>query len=921
MAAPTLWACWTPPPRGLTGAVVVSFLSPSMEEQLAQTGGVEIIRAREASRQVRQTARQLYQELVARAGTTLGPHDGTLRQALARPGEASRWWYHPVSFRDCEGDPTFDRLIAILTIQAVASQRGLTHVVLCGAAPETAAVLRSAFRHVELRASKRSPPTWWVYLRGVGSRLRYAWRTFRYWLACRSIPHLRQADCDVAIFGFWDWSVRWDERLGRLADRYLKTLPDVLRHSGCSSVAWIVWCDPEMTPDSADRTLTDVLAPLAKRQDVVLLQPFLHLWDIVNAVGNLSSLQVFMKIRRTPAFRAAFRMNGFDYYPVFARPLLRGFLDASLTHRELLALAMERACRQLQPRVLLSFLEHFPDARACYEGVRRAGGETVCCAVQHASYNHEKTFLMLHPEREFFGQPDQCPVPHPDYVCAMGSLGRELFLECGYPDDRVLLTGSPRYAHVRAPSCSSADEALTPFRPREELRVLVALGLSVDVEVEMVEAVCAAVQGLDDVRVMVRNHPFSRIERHPAFTRLQPSVTITQGTLEDDLALADLVVFTYSTVAEEAFLKGKPVWQWLPLGFNGSALVEAVDIPQFGSVEALRRALLAYRADPRPFLPSATASEVALTRLFYQGDGGAAQRIAAKVAGLCADTAPAGPLLDGIPVLLKADRLAQAAERRFREAFAVAYCHSSRQELLTVVARHHAMAIMRRQVRAFHARFRPHEWILDLGTGFGWHWQDLEAGAKVLAVDFSLENLRLARRVLGHRQHHVMLVCADAALLPLHPRTIAGLWSVQAFQHFPDTVLNRVREELDRVLQPAFVMEITNVNPAIAVRAIYRLCGKRFHRRGTRGSMELNCRSVSEWTALWRSFRAGGVRIRHSYSELFFHPDLRLRPRRYPLWLERVLARRVSSVAGWIARQLTIRVESVPPLDEAGPMA
>jgi hypothetical protein len=47
-------------------------------------------------------------------------------------------------------------------------------------------------------------------------------------------------------------------------------------------------------------------------------------------------------------------------------------------------------------------------------------------AIQHASYSHEKTFLFFHPQLEFAGDPDDCPLPHPDYVCATDVLGQNI---------------------------------------------------------------------------------------------------------------------------------------------------------------------------------------------------------------------------------------------------------------------------------------------------------------------------------------------------------------------------------------------------------------------------------------------------------------------------------------------------------------
>jgi len=99
----------------------------------------------------------------------------------------------------------------------------------------------------------------------------------------------------------------------------------------------------------------------------------------------------------------------------------------------------------------------------------------------------------------------------------------------------------------------------------------------------------------------------------------------------EDVRSADIILFTYSTVAEEAFIIGYPVWQWLPQGFNASALSEVVSIPRFGSVESLYDAILSYRSDPTKYIPDEAARRVVLSRLFNRADRQAASRIAGLV--------------------------------------------------------------------------------------------------------------------------------------------------------------------------------------------------------------------------------------------------------------------------------------------------
>jgi surface carbohydrate biosynthesis protein (TIGR04326 family) len=624
-----LWICWEKPGAFPPGnEPILSFLSPAPEEELRRRYGDRVLVSRTASLQVRAKAREQYLNLVARLGTVTLRNGLTWRQVLARPGEASRWWYHPVAFKDTESDATFQRILQILTIKTAAQRLGVRELVLVGAPREVAAVLRRAFS-VKEEHPHRASVYWWLWGRGLASRLIFGLGVMRQWHAARHLPRGQDQNFDVAISGFWDWSVKWDQRTHAFADRYFKRLPDELRQQGVS-LGWFAWLDLQAESGQPKRSWREALVPLETKSEVVILQSSLRPGEILRALLDVKPLITFLKMRNRKRFREIFQENGLDYSPLFFGKLLYGFVNASLPHFDLVALATQRAVQRYRPRVILSFLEHFPHSRSQYDAVRRAGEGTSCWAMQHASYSHEKTFLFLHPALEFRGEPDGCPVPHPDFVCVMGTLGQELFLECGYPPDRVLLTGSARYDYVRSQNFWTKEPTWTG-KAAGVIRLLLVPSLDTDLELAMVEAVCIAVQEMTGIKLYLRNHPFARMDQHPGFAPYKEHIEVSRETLEADLDRADLVIFTYSTVAEEAFLRGKPAWQWLPDGFNGSALAEVVAIPQFGTVDQLREALCQYQANPRAFRPDSKGRQLVFERLFSPGDGKAARRMAHSI--------------------------------------------------------------------------------------------------------------------------------------------------------------------------------------------------------------------------------------------------------------------------------------------------
>jgi uncharacterized protein YbaR (Trm112 family) len=274
----------------------------------------------------------------------------------------------------------------------------------------------------------------------------------------------------------------------------------------------------------------------------------------------------------------------------------------------------------------------------------------------------------------------------------------------------------------------------------------------------------------------------------------------------------------------------------------------------------------------------------------------------------CGGCAATYPVIDGIPVFLAGVEIPQEDERRFRDAVSNGCPEGDRQEILAVIARYHCIPVMRRAASAFRAGVRPTEWILDIGVGWGWHWEASGPGAPVLGIDMSLQGLRVARRLLGS-ESRVVLVCADAGNLPVKPASITGVWSVQTFQHFPDAVLDRVVAGLDRVLRDEFVLQVHNYHRALLHRIAYWLAGRPLPRRSRAGALELRRWTPQEWLAAWHGLHRPSRTQRVGYSELFFHPDLDLKPRRYPLRLERFIAERLPRLAAAIARQAHVRIE------------
>src|SRR5207247_1436149 len=146
------------------------------------------------------------------------------------PGECSRWWYHRASFKDCEADPIFNRMIALFTILKIAEERNIRDIVLVGAPAEFAVALKTAFRVRSLSKSAFGLAS--ACARSLASRFAFGLKTaYECWLARRQ-PASRKFD--VALSGFWQWS---------MGTRYFGELPEAIKSESDRSVGWLAWMD------------------------------------------------------------------------------------------------------------------------------------------------------------------------------------------------------------------------------------------------------------------------------------------------------------------------------------------------------------------------------------------------------------------------------------------------------------------------------------------------------------------------------------------------------------------------------------------------------------------------------------------------------------------------------------------------------
>jgi surface carbohydrate biosynthesis protein (TIGR04326 family) len=594
--------------------VVLSFVLPGADAALEQRLGARFVSGRALVDEVRPRARTEYLQLIARLGATPCLSGRTLRQLLTGPGNYSRWWFLDVTEKDClwEGDRIYLTVLHLMAIQAAKEKYSIGRLRLVGAAPELAAALRQrgARRPFVVDLAR-------AILLGLSGRLLLLVEYLRTWADLQRLPLPAEDSRDVLLQAYWDWTVHPDGE-GGLRDRYFTTLPAQLAFRGLT-VGWLASCEPSAEAWQKGRRRRDVLRMASEHPDVTLIERHLTLGDIA---GTVSNLQYPVQVTRAIAGRAFGELSavaGFDLHPLVRRQILNCVWGRTFCRLQLVATGIARACTRRRPCVVLGAFDLFLRSRALYAGARAAVPRPRVWAALHAVYSRDKTFGVLEPS-ELRGVPDGSPIPAPDGVFGLGELSRRIWEGNGFDAEQVVLTGGLRYQGITA----------QPRRGRAtttHVSVLLAGGLGTAAHVDLCDAAIAATSGLP-VRLYFRDHPVHNFTNLAAFRPFREWITVTAGTLDDDLRAADLVLFSQSGIAEEAFLRGVPTWQWLWAGCNTSAFVDVRVIPAFTSVAALRRALEAFTRDPASYQPTAETQRRVLHECYGIDPAGAAVRIA-----------------------------------------------------------------------------------------------------------------------------------------------------------------------------------------------------------------------------------------------------------------------------------------------------
>lgn len=605
-----LWVYFDTPDRlPPSNAIVLSFMGAKTEHEFEKSMGTRFISGRLIAQKIRSQARKTYLDLVTQIPATPCVAGKTLRERLKGSNGISRWWYLRVSQKNSVGinDP-YTPIIQLFCIKSVADEHNIKIIHILGSQKGFGDCLK-----IYCRVFVHKPHG--LYLRiqevialfqGMAARLYFITHYLFLLWTLNKIPVPKNMKFDVALQGYWDWSVS-PLLSGELKDKYFTDLPHLLKNKSIP-FGWIARFSPRNFKWYKKQNRANMISELKYYPEVVFIEKFLRIRDILASAINLRYLFVWFEFSRSNMFKALFIRDELNFYPLLKLYFLRGFAGNEIPYNETFCIAAERFCASTKPKAILTFLELFLESRAIYAGAKKANSEVELYAAQHASYSSDKTFGFLDKDIELDGKPDHCPMPVPDKIFAMGKLSYDIWIKNGFAANQVILTGGLRYQHIRIRDSR---------RKGDKMKIMLLSGMNEILDFDMCEAVCSATEEMQGIELWLRDHPLYKISDLKGFEKFRSKINVTTNpSPEGDLLSSDLVLFTHSSLAEEAFLMGMPVWQWLWAGFNSSTFIDIPVIPVFLSIHELKESIEQFISKPESFYPSEEIKREVLKNFF-----------------------------------------------------------------------------------------------------------------------------------------------------------------------------------------------------------------------------------------------------------------------------------------------------------------
>lgn len=246
--------------------------------------------------------------------------------------------------------------------------------------------------------------------------------------------------------------------------------------------------------------------------------------------------------------------RGFDYAPLFAREFNRersslSFYSNLCEYYAFKNYFADNSCL----RLFVYPFENQPWEKMVLLALKLVNPKCVCAGYQHTTV---PSMLMNY----FLGEDEYKYAPVPDYLITNGVYHEKLMERAGYKSTKIVNGGSLRYKNEFYKRSNASSK-----RSAEAMNILILLTSSLPYSLEIIYSI-NSIRGMfcpkGNCKLFVRPHPdlySKKIEK--AIREIGNFEVIKSGSMDEVLANMDVVVYSTTTAALEAFYTGLPVYK------------------------------------------------------------------------------------------------------------------------------------------------------------------------------------------------------------------------------------------------------------------------------------------------------------------------------------------------------------------------
>ena len=647
--------------------VVISFLSNKQDQEFlarCKTRNVsvhDVIKVHDAVENYSPKARTRYSEFISNWPIDTLINGVSFKQKFSYKHEISYWWLTDASVKQNESSLTFDYLCHLELINSTMNMSYSKCVYIGHDNLLSLLVFRLCEKHNIHFISLNLPrvKTHLSVIHGILSRFWFAFKILWIWIFFK-VFNFSKPELSSNVIGFYtiypSTSFLEDSSLN---DRNYRQLPEIINNQSDRKALFCVSFHPKNLSHWMTALKSITTRQNANKPNHVFIESFLTFNDVIVVLMNLVFVSKYIMLHKYNAtFRRSFEYLEIDIYELIGLEQARSLLGNQLPDSIILARLTERSLNKYPMTHLICFLELYPSARAIYYGASKSKTSIKTVAYQHASINSMKLWYS-YSEKEIVrshSKPDKfiSSMPIPDMYLFQGNLGRSIITESGYPEDRCLVTGSPRYDRLaRIRKTIDSHQQITSQQPdntqkSKAKQVLVVPSLSTSDALELIETTLLAwQQGRSEydngipIQITIKPHPATILSNKLNVLIDKYKCECMSESSEDLYTLilkADVVITSYSTAGEEAIALQTPVICYAGTSVTMSSFLDIHAAPIVHDPEELDNVLKKVISpedhplhDPHFITPYQDNWQFLIDQSFYRLDALASDRIISEL--------------------------------------------------------------------------------------------------------------------------------------------------------------------------------------------------------------------------------------------------------------------------------------------------